>query len=545
MKKLAILLGALLLLGVIFAQEACSHVGGTVTIAQWSEPGNLNPLIFPTTYDTNIQELVFASLIRPTSDLSYEPDLADSWTLSEDKRTITFTLREGLSWHDGTALTASDVAFTLSAMAHPDYEGGRYAEIAVIEGADAYHNGEAEGVSGISVIDDRTIAITTVEPYAPILPTLAGIFILPEHIYGGVPFDRWQEDITNRQPVGAGPFKFVQYRPGEFIEVEAFEDYYAGRPCLDRIFVRFGDQNTMLAALLNAEVDIAQVPINSVESVKGQENIELKVVDTLSFQYLGVNLRNPILANKKIRLAIAHAINRQAIVNGLLQGYGVVLNTIFPTNHWAYPDEVQSIAYEVERARELLTEAGWELQGDVRVKDGQELRFTLYYPTGNLVRERSAPLIQANLRVVGIQVELQAMDFPTLVTHLLPKDEQGVPREVIAEDFDMFLLGFGIERDPSEYLSYFVESDMPPNGYNFTGYTDPRAEELLRAGQTELDFEERIELYQEFALLMREQLPWIPLYQAQDLYAYNTRLHGFSPDIRGVNPNVARWWIEE
>lgn len=527
-----------------WAQE-CPAVGGTATVAQWSEPGNLNPLIFPTTYDTNVQELVFARLLRPTSDLSFEPDLAESWEFSDDQRTLTFTLRNGLTWHDGEALTAADVAFTLTSLADPSYDGGSYADVSVIEGAEAYHAGEADSVSGVEVLDDRTIDITTSEAFAPVLANLAGIFILPEHIYGQVDIARWQQDATNREPVGAGPFEFVQWRQGELIELAANQDYYAGRPCLDRVIIRFGDQDTMLAAMLSGEVDVAQVPINSVAGVEGREDIQLNVVDTLSFQYLGFNLRNPALADDAVRQAIAHAINRQALVDGLLRGYGRTLDTIFPTNHWSYPEGLEPITYDPELANQLLEDAGWTLENGVRTKDGKTLSFSLYLPTGNLVRERSAPIIQANLRQIGIDVELQSMDFATLVTHLLPKDAQGTPRAVTTDDFDMFLLGFGIERDPDEYYSYFVEAGLPPNGYNFTGSVNPEAETLLREGRTTLEVAAREAPYHTFAKLMRAELPWIPLYQAQDLYASSARLKGFSPDIRGVNPNAARWWIDE
>ena len=535
----------LLILSPLAWAQDCPAVGGTATLAQWSEPGNLNPLIFPTTYDTNVQELVFARLIQPTSDLSFEPDLAESWELSGDQRTITFTLRDGLTWHDGEALTTSDVAFTLTSLADPDYDGGSYADVSVIEGAEAYQAGEADSVSGIDVVDERTIAVTTSEAFAPVLANLAGIFILPEHIYGQVDVARWQQDATNREPVGAGPFAFVQWRQGELIELAANEDYYAGRPCLDRILIRFGDQDTMLAALLSGEVDVAQVPINSVASVEGRDDVQLNVVDTLSFQYLGFNLRNPALADDAVRQAVAHAINRQALVDGLLRGYGETLETIFPLNHWSYPAGLEPITFDVELANKLLEDAGWTLENGVRTKDGETLSFSLYLPTGNLVRERSAPIIQANLRQVGINIELQSMDFATLVTHLLPKDAQGTPRDVTVDDFDMFLLGFGIERDPDEYYSYFVEEGLPPNGYNFTGYIAPQVETLLREGRTTLDVVEREVPYHAFAETMRESLPWIPLYQAQDLYASSARLQGFSPDIRGVNPNAARWWIDE
>ena len=206
---------------------------------------------------------------------------------------------------------------------------------------------------------------------------------------------------------------------------------------------------------------------------------------------------------------------------------------------------LEPITFDVELANKLLEDAGWTLANGVRTKDGDTLSFSLYLPTGNLVRERSAPIIQANLRQIGVSVELQSMDFATLVTHLLPKDAQGTPRDVTVDDFDMFLLGFGVERDPDEYYSYFVEEGLPPNGYNFTGYINPQAETLLREGRSTLEVTERERPYHAFAKMMRESLPWIPLYQSQDLYASSARLKGFSPDIRGVNPNAARWWIDE
>ncbi len=525
-----------------FAQgDRCEAVGGTATIAQWSEPGNLNPLIFPTTYDRNVQELVFAALIRPTSDLSFEPDLAESWEVSEDATTLAFTLREGLTFHDGEPLTADDVAFTFRSMAHPDYAGGRFAEISVLEGAQAYRDGEADDVSGIRVVDDRTIEFVTTEPFAPFLPVIGGVFVLPEHVYGEVPVGAWQEHPTNRAPLGSGPFAFDEYRPGEFVSVRAFDGYWQGRPCLDRLLIRFGDQNTLLAALLNGELDAAPVPIDGANEVDGNPLLELQVIDTLTFQYIGTNLRGPKLGDPAVREAIAYAANRQAMVNGLLQGYGATLDTLFPTNHWSYPTDVEPIVHDPERAERILDEAGWERRGEVRVRDGEELRLRLFVPTGNQVRERTAPLIQANLRQIGVPVEIRTMDFATLVTYLLPDDEDGTPRAVTPDDFDLFLLGYGITRDPDEYLSYLVPSDMPPGGYNFIGVDQARVAELMYEGRVTLDQEERAEIYREVGREMRDLLAWIPLYQAQDLYGVNERLVGFGPDVRGVNVNVANW----
>ncbi|AZI44997.1 hypothetical protein EHF33_19040 (plasmid) [Deinococcus psychrotolerans] len=544
MRTLFTLSAALLLTGALAQGNTCPKVGGTATIAQNSEPGNLNPLIFPTTYDTNIEELVFNALVKPTADLNYQGDLAKSWTFSPDKKTITFKLNPGIKWSDGQPLTAQDVAFTLTAIASPKYNGGAFSQVEILSGADAYHDGKASKVSGINVINPTTIALTTDKVYAPILATMAGIMILPEHIYGKIPVENWQKDATNRSPVGSGPFVFKQYRSGELIELAANKNYFAGRPCLDRLIVRFGDANTMLAALVNGEVDAAPVPVPSVASVKANPKVKLTTVNQLNFDYVGTNLRNPILAEQAVRTAMAYAINRKAIVTGLMSGYGNVVDTLFPKSHWAYPTSVKPIPYDPALAQKTLDDAGWKMSGGVRSKGGKTLKFRLFYTTGNPVRERGAALIQANLRQVGIQVDLQSMDFPTLVTYLLPKDGQSKPRAVNAGDFDLFILGFGIERDPSEYLSYFTADGQPPNGYNFTGYTDPAGGNLLMKGQETVNQTARKSLYNQFGVLMRDQLPWIPLTQAQALYGNQTRLHNFAPDIRGVNVNVMKWWVQ-
>ncbi|OLV16927.1 ABC transporter substrate-binding protein [Deinococcus marmoris] len=544
MRHLLTLSAALVLASASAQTAACPKIGGTATIAQNSEPGNLNPLIFPTTYDTNIEELVFNALVKPTADLDYQADLAQSWTFSADKKTITFKLQPGVKWHDGQALTAKDVAFTLTAIASPKYNGGAFSQVEVITGANAYHDGKAKSISGIKVIDDRTIAVTTDKVYAPILATMAGIMILPQHIYGKIPVENWQKDATNRNPVGSGPFKFKQFRSGELIELEANKNYFAGRPCLDRLIVRFGDANTMLAALVKGEVDAAPVPVPSVASVKSSPNVKLSVVDQLNFDYVGTNLRNPLLADQAVRNAMAYAINRKAIVSGLMSGYGNVVDTLFPKSHWAYPTNVKPIPYDPALAQKTLDDAGWKMSGGVRSKGGKTLKFRMFYTTGNPVRERGAALIQANLRQIGIQVDLQSMDFPTLVTFLLPKDGKGQPRAVTTSDFDLFILGFGIERDPSEYLSYFTADGQPPNGYNFSGYTNPAGGNLLVKGQETVNQATRKSLYNQFGLMMRDQLPWIPLTQAQALYGNQTRLHNFAPDIRGVNVNVTRWWVQ-
>ncbi|HHY94728.1 MAG TPA: hypothetical protein GX513_06920 [Firmicutes bacterium] len=518
--------------------------GGAVTIAQWSEPGNLNPLIWPTTYDTNITQLVFDGLVKPNEKLELVGDLAEKWEFSQDRKTVTFHLRKGVKWHDGQPFTANDVAFTLKSLADPNYDGGSYSRVEPILGAAEYHDGKAKDIEGIKVIDQETICITTKDVYSPILAALS-IAIVPEHILKNVPIANWQKDQFNRQPVGTGPFKFVKWESGQYVELEANKDYFEGAPKIDRIVFKFGDQNTMLAAFLNKEVDVCQVPVGEVDSVKGLDWADLVVFDSLSFQYVGLNLLNPALADPNVRQALAQAVNREQIVKSLLRGYGKITNVPFPTSHWSYDPSFPGWAYDPAKAKELLDAAGWKLneKTGIREKDGQQLKFTLYYPTGNLVRMQYAPILQQNFQAIGVKLELQAMDFPTLVTKLLPRDASGKMRPNKASDFDMFLLGFGVELDPDEYRPYFHSAYRPPKGYNFCSYVDPEMDRLLEDSVKEVDQGKRADLFHQIGRKLGQDLPWIPMYTDQELYVVNKHLHNFKPGIHGLSRNVLEWYL--
>lgn len=518
--------------------------GGVLTLAGESEPGNLNTIIWPTTSDTNVTHMIYNCLLVPDKNLEMVGDLADSWTVSKDGKTYTITLKEGITWHDGVPFTAEDVEFTYAAMAHPEYDSGSTSRVMPVVGAEEYRNGTADSIKGIQVIDELTISFTTKEPYAPFLASLY-IGIVPKHILKDVSPAEWAKHESNRAPIGTGPFKFVTWEAGQYIELEANQEYFDGAPKLDGIIYRFGDANTMLAAFMNNEIDISPIPIAEVELVDTLDFAEIKLQNTLSVYYVGFNLRTDFFDEKEVRQALAHGVNKELIVQSIFGQYGQVEDDIFPSAHWSHSPNLTIYNYDPDKAMAMLEGAGFVKNANgYYERDGKELAFTMEVPTGKKEREQTAVLLKQDWEAIGVKCELQQLDFPTLVTKLLPKTKDGKQREVEATDFDSFILGFGVEADPDEYRPYFHTDFMPPNGYNFCGYTTPAMDILLDTQYTEVDAEARKQMFWQIGEELAEEEPWIPIYSQSSAFVSNVKVKNFDPDFRGVTFNAEDWYIE-
>ncbi|MEO3945867.1 peptide-binding protein [Gorillibacterium sp. CAU 1737] len=519
--------------------------GGTVTVAQASEPGNLNPLIYATTSDTNVTHMIFDSLVKPDESLQMVGGLAKSWEVSDDGLTYTFHLQEGVKWHDGQPFSAKDVAFTFTAMADSRYDGGAYSRVQPVAGAEDFHDGKADSVSGIKVADDNTITFTLAKPNASFLANLF-IGILPEHVLKDVSPADWAKDASNRSPIGTGPFKFVKWETGQYIEVAANPDYFGGAPKLDKVVTRFGDANTMLAAFMNKEIDIVPIAGDQVENVKTLDFADVKAANDLSVYYVGFNLLNPFFSDLKVRQALAYGTDKTLIVSSVIGEYGEVSDDLFPNAHWSHNPDVTKYPYDKEKAKQLLEEAGFKLNSKgFYEKDGKELKFSLNVPTGKPEREKTSVLLKQQWAEIGVNVEIISLDFSTLVTKLLPAGSDGKKRAVTASDYDAYILGFGVEADPDEYRSYFGSKFMPPNGYNFVSYSNPKIDELFDKELAETDPQKRTATFHEIGKTLSDDVPWIPIYGQKTVFAAGKKVQGFNPDFRGVSFNAKDWSLSE
>jgi peptide/nickel transport system substrate-binding protein len=513
--------------------------GGSVNYAIWSTPkGVFNPSVYDDEYDAQVIEMVYEGMLELQPDLTFRTKLAESYEVSEDNLSVTFKLKDGVKWHDGTPFTAEDVEFTLTSICHPDYTGPRYNEINAIAGAEAYHNGEADTVTGIEVIDPLTIKISTNEVFAPFNTLIGARMIIPKHIWGEIPVAEWKE-VTDvlRNPVGTGPFKVNEFAPDQYVDLVANEDYHGGRPYLDNIILMQANQETAIAQLINGELTVMTVSNMNKDDISLMEESGITVQEVVSrgYQYMGINNRLPIFEKKEVRQALAYAINRQGMVDNIMEGYGVVANAPYASFMWALPKEgLNDYAYNPEKAKEILASVeGFEYKEDVLYFQGEPVKLTLKYPTGNKVREKSAPIIQQNLADIGIELELSIMEFSTLLDQVMDN-----------HDFEFYLMGWGLDSDP-DGKSMWHSSLTGKGGWNMGGFANEESDRLLDEGVKYLTVEERQPIYHEWATLMNDEMPSVFLYSMYEGRAYR-------PELKGTNfyPfsnlfDVNKWYLEK
>lgn len=521
--------------------------GGNLIKGVWTEPENMNPVIYPTGDNRPILGVVFSGLVKPNTQLEWEPDLAENWEISEDGKTVTFFLREDAKWHDGVSVTAHDVYFTLKSMAHPNYGGGIYTYVDPILGAAEYRKGEAEDVKGLRVIDDYTLSITTPTPNPSIFMSVAigSIGIIPEHILGDVPVDQWHRHDFNYTPVGSGPFQITEREDGHYIRLEAFDDYFLGRPYLDNLILRFGDERSLVAAFMNQEIDIFRVPLDEASTIERLPFANLQAHDVLSFDYIGMNTLHPVFKEVEVRQAIAHALNRKEIVDSVTRGYAEVVDVPYSLRSWAYNHEVEGFAYDPDRANQMLDEAGWKMNPEtgIREKDGVKMS-VVFNHTGQTERRRIAAYVQENLREVGVEIEIEELDFATMVSIVLPSDEYGNPRAVTEDDFHIYTWGLSLRADPQHMEIQFHSSHKPPQGQNFVSYSNEQVDELFALARKEMDVEKRQGYFRELLGILGEEVPWIPLFSRVETSVAHEKVQNFNPSILGRLWNAHEWWIK-
>ena len=504
-----------------------SAQSGTLTVSQWSAPSGFHVLTAADQYSYQDIALMFASLTRLNDKLEPVPELAQSWGISDDGLTYTFHLDPDATWQDGEPVTADDVVFTYTLMANPAIPASYYSRMTSIQGISDLHDGKADSVSGLQAVDAHTVRIVLAAPDAAFLSNVSkSIFgtneILPKHLLGDVaPADIESNDFWNH-PVGAGPYKFVKYEDGQYLELQAYDGYVLGAPKTDHLFVRIGSQDVLLAQLQRGEVDFAQVPATEYDRTAGQAGVKVTEIPSIIFQAIYPNQLKPYLQDKRVRQAIVSAIDRQALVDGLLLGHGEVVKTPIAAPAWAVNMDVPSYPYDPDKARQLLKDAGWDPAQKLVIRLG----------AGNKIREQSAPVIQQYLQDVGIDAEIQVTDFATLV-----KDMQ-------AGTFDLALVGHTSGYDP-DYTAIWSSTDAwPPNGNNFFRYSNPQVDKLLQQGREETDQAKRKATYDEYQRIIVDDEAMVWLYRPTDIFAVRDRVSGeqFGP---GADPfwNIADWSV--
>lgn len=507
--------------------------GGTAVVGAYAElASGMNSLALADHPSGQLQQFVnLMTLIQYDRDVKPVPYLARAWEVSDDNRELTFYLRNDVVWHDGVPTTAYDVEFTYLRATDP----------ATAFPNASYWTHYVKGPEGVEVLDSFTVKLR-LEPHAEFLDPWRAVAIMPRHLLADVPpAELKQHPFSMLCPVGNGPFRFVEHRQDEswtFAANPFFPAGLGGRPYLDRVVWRvILEQTTLLTELLTGNIDIYLFARPSqAADIKASQIAELRTNEPRQYAFVAWNARRPQFADARVRRALAMGTNRKAMVAAVFQGYGTVANTSVPPFHWAHdPSFADALPYDPQKAAALLDEAGWiDRNGDgIRENgDGVPLRFTLKSNQGNQVRADMAELIQADLAKLGAQVDIQILEFTTLVSQVTTPE---------VRDFDAVLWSW-VEDFKLDQRDYF-HSTRVDEPYGFVGLKDARVDRMLDTLPLILSREEAIPVWREYQKLVSEVQPYMFLYYPQGLFGVNRRLKDVVLDVRGEWVSVRNWWI--
>ena len=502
------------------AVPATAKARKDTVVASISAPqGVFNPYFFTNGWDENVTNVIFGRLINYDSQGKLIPEQAESWTVSPDNLVYTIRLRPGLTFSDGSALTAEDVAFTLTVLHDPTLESETDIMPAAIAGGAEYKAGKADGISGIKVIDPQTIEITTTRPGAKTLALLGGPVLSKAHYGKG--FARGQLDgirALGGDPLGAGPYVFDKFIPGQEVRFHANPSYYGGKPAVEHFIYRITSDATKLQLFQTGETDYDGFTVSqdNVDALQSLGFATINLYGSSDYSMIEFNPKDPLLKDPRVRHALTYGLDRQTLVTVVYQGYGQVATQPVAPISWAYDaDAVDPYAYDPAEAAALLDEAGWKLGPDgIRVKDGQRLSLRLL-ATKSLFNDALIPIAQENWKAIGVDLVPEVSDFNAL----LAKRKAG--------DYNLATFRTSTINDPHEGVEDFLST----GDVGRLGYRNDEVERLILEGNATLDPEKRKPIYHQLYKALADDPPVIFLAYRKILSATDARVEGFKPDI--------------
>ncbi|MBO3389040.1 peptide ABC transporter [Clostridium perfringens] len=499
--------------------DAAKNRTDTLIVGTTDPKGEFVPIYSSTLYDSWVNKLVFDGLISNNEKGEAVPNVAESYEVSEDGKTYTFKLNKGIKFTNGQELTAKDVAFTFTSICDPGYDGPRMDAVSNLVGYEEYNKGDAKSVEGIKVIDDYTISFTNKNVDA------AGIWnfeygIMPESVYK---FEKGNfQAVKDKllEPVGSGAYKFVHFKPGQEVKFEKNPDYWKGEPKIPYIVMKVTNAQTLLQELMAGTVDIDRVGAKpeNIDPLKQAGFLNLDLYMQNGYGYMGLNYGSDKVKDPKVRQALLYGLNREGFMQSYYQGYGQVYNShILPTS-WAYNPDVPKYEYNPEKANQLLDEAGWkDTNGNgVRDKDGVELELQWLTYTGSKYVDALIPIVQQSWEQIGVKVTPELMEFGTMMD------------KVDSREYDIFNGAWNLSIDPDPSGIFAISQDVP-GGFNNIGWRNEEADKLLKEGKGTTNQEERKKAYAEWQLKFSEDVPYILLGNAQEMFASNSRVKGYNP----------------
>ena len=523
MKKIFYILIFFFAAGTLHAQDNDSGAsyGDRLVVGTIGEPSVLIPMLASDSASHDVSGLCYNGLVKYDTDLTVIGDLARSWEVSADGLMITFHLKQGVLWEDGVEFTAADVKFGFDTIVNPETPTA-YAE-------------DFRQVTKFEIIDTYSFRVTYEKPFAPALTSWGNLTVLPKHLLEGKPITK--NDLT-RKPLGLGPFRFKEWAAGEKIVMEANKTYFEGRPYLDSYIYRFiPDAATLFLELQSGTIDLMTLtPLQYTRQTDTEyfkKNFQKFKYPLFTYVYLAFNFQHPWFQDKRVRQAIAHGIDKQEIVDGVLLGLGDPATGPYVPNTWPYNPHVKKYDFNQGEAKRLLAEAGWrDTDGDgILDRDGKPFEFTVLVGMGNPVRLNSAAIIQWRLEQIGIKMNIRVLEWSTLINEFIDKRR-----------FEAVLLGWSIGLDPDQY-DIWHSSKTHEKELNFISYKNPEVDMLLEQGRRTFDTAERKKIYGRMQEVLAEDAPYVFLYVPYTLPIVSSRIRNIQPAPIGISYNLPKWYV--
>ena len=511
---------------------AAAETGSTggekvITMAQTGDWDTFMPMNTTNAGADNVIELMFDRLMVINTDGTFGPRLAESWETNEAQDKITYHLNENAKWQDGEPVTAEDVVYSAQVASSSEYSYLRRIRMQYFAGTDETGCETSTDSIEVAALDDHTVEFTLKTPMDPaIIYALVNrdFFIMPKHLLDSISDADLVNDAFWQKPIGSGPCIFDSMESGVSIEFKANKDYYLGAPDFDRLVFKKVQSTNLLSGLMSGDIDVlsanSQIPLADWEAAKNTQAIVTKSIPTFAYQYMAMNTARDYLT-EDVRHAISLAINRQVIVDQLLQGEARIAIGPLAEDHPYFDEKLLPIEYDPEKAKSMLEAAGWDSNRELQV----------LVSTGNEVREKSAILIQQDLQKIGIKTKIQTLDFPTLLTNA----RNG--------DYDLCFIGSAGSVDPSESVPNVTAGYMN----NFAQLSDPTLGQIGESGAKEITFEARKKIYDQYQEELFKQMPMAFLYHTNDLFAYNEKLENVREGAidYNINKNVWEWKVNK
>ena len=480
--------------------------GGTLNYGEYGRPTTLDPISSNDMISMRITELIFNGLVGINEKQEIVPELAERWEMSEDGKFYTFYLRQDVTWHpkedeEPAPFTADDVISTYNIMMHPKTITSMKVRYEFIE--------------SVIKMDDYTVQFTLKRP---ILNALAkfSFKVIPKHGPANPEFLS-REDPFAQHPIGTGPYVLKNITADREVILVANDNYFKGRPHINKFAARpFADQNIMSQALLFNAIDmIVLVNHRDIPQIQGDKRYVLQPYNALSYSFFGYNMRNPFLADKRVRKAFTYAVNRQEMLDSFFQGQGTIISGPFAPGSWAYNLDVQPIPFDPEKAIELLNEAGF-VKGDdgIMVKDGKKLSLTLKVPIAKESEavKRVVLAFKNYLNKIGVDIEGEFKEWLSWKEDVF-----------LNHDFDIIFASWVFD-DSADISSLFHSAEIGSWKNNFGAYSNPEIDSLIVESKLTLDHEKRRTINRKLHAIIADESPYTFLWTLTNYAAFNKKL---------------------